>query len=90
MRTFDAKQEVEAAITGYRYMTSLPKPSKMNKRSVAYWMDGNKPLVKRESEYLERDADLVSLAIGDDRGKFDDIVEWVFNRYLPTRVGNLV
>lgn len=90
MLTFDAKQEAETAISCYRYMTSLSKPSKMNKRSVINWMDGNKPLVKRESEYLEYDVDLVSLAIGNDRGKFDDIVEWVFNKYLPMRVGNLV
>ena len=47
------------------------------------WMDKYKPLVREEAKYLERDKDLVSLSTGDDRGKFDEIVEWLLDRCTP-------
>jgi hypothetical protein len=47
-------------------------------------MERYKPLVREEARYLDYNKDLVSLSIKDDRGKFDEMIEWLLDRSIPT------
>lgn len=47
-------------------------------------MERYKPLVREEARYLDYNKDLVSLSIRDDRGKFDEMVEWLLDRIFPS------
>lgn len=71
-------------------MADLRKPSSISKRDLRRWMDGNKPIVRREAEFLDHDHDLITLAEGQDRGMLDDAVEWLVGTCLPFRLGHKV
>lgn len=66
-------------------MASLSRPTASNVQSVVNWMDGNKPLVRSESIYLDYREDLVSLATTDDHAVFDELVQWLLIKMVPRR-----
>lgn len=66
-------------------MAMLSRPTASNVQSVVNWMDGNKPLVKSESMYLEHREDLVSLSKEDDHAVFEELVEWLLMKIVPKR-----
>jgi hypothetical protein len=74
----------------YRHMVDLPMPSPMSKMDVRRWMDGNKPLVRAEAEFLDHDHDLVALGVGQDRGALDELVERFVDSCLPFKLGSKV
>jgi len=53
-------------------------------------MDGNKPIVRREAEFLDHDHDLVALVDGQDRGMLDEAIERFVDACLPFRLGHKV
>jgi hypothetical protein len=71
-------------------MADLRKPSSISKRDLRRWMDGNKPIVRREAEFLDHDHDLVALANGQDRGMLDEAIERFVDVCLPFRLGHKV
>jgi hypothetical protein len=71
-------------------MNLLSKPSTLSKKSVVNWMNGNKPLIQRESRFLDHAEDLVSLSTDNDRGTFDEFIEWLLDKCIPTTIGTRV
>lgn len=66
-------------------MTLMSRPTASSVQSVVNWMDGNKPLVMSESNYLDHSDDLLSLALADDLAIFDELVEWLLIKMGPKR-----
>ncbi|MCJ1424271.1 hypothetical protein MMC29_002158 [Sticta canariensis] len=81
----DALRAYERAISCYRGMTVMSRPTASSVRSVVNWMDGNKPLVRSESMFLDHRDDLLSFASADDHAVFDELVEWLLIKIVPKR-----
>lgn len=71
-------------------MVLLSRPTASSVQSVVNWMDGNKPLVRSESMYLDYREDLVSLATADDHTVFDELIEWLLIKIVPKRLASSV
>ncbi|MCJ1262903.1 hypothetical protein MMC22_002773 [Lobaria immixta] len=86
----DALHAYERAISCYRNMVLLSRPTASSVQSVVNWMDGNKPLVRSESTYLDFREDLVSLATADDHTVFDELIEWLLIKIVPKRLASSI
>jgi hypothetical protein len=82
--------QIEAALSTYRRMAMLPPPTGLNVQSAANWMNNNKPLIRSEATFLHQPDDLVALAVNDDHGAADEVLEWLMARCLPQRLTTLV
>jgi hypothetical protein len=59
----------------YHSILNLPSAAPGNRKSLANWLDGVKPLVEEESQHLKDPGDLAALASINDSGLLDRLVE---------------
>ena len=58
-----------------RELTSFQRPSDRDYRSVKRWVEGNKPLIPDEEEFIHCKEDLITLRSGRECAWFDVFVE---------------
>lgn len=80
----------EAVISSYQRMAMLSRPTRLNLESAANWMHNNKPLIRPESGIFDDADDLVALVVNEDHGKCDELVEWLIEKCLPSKLTSLV